>query len=1048
MNAITQWFIDNPIASKIIMLVIFLAGVMSYPLIAKQYFPSGETDLIRISVPYPGAGPEEVESQICRRIEEAVSQLADIEEIRSVAREGHGEVIIEVKSGGDTQRLLNDVKANVEAINTFPVESERPQIVELPWRFGMMRLQLTGDMDERALKELGEQIREELAALPSVSIVELQRPRNYEVGIEISEESLREFGLSFQDVANAVRGYSVNIPAGKIRDSGGDIQLQTRAQADGSIDFGDIPVVRKANGAVIRVRDVATVIDGFEDVDYYSALNGRASLELEIIDQTKPNILKTSEAVKAYVAKKSAELPDSVELSVWTDMSVGFRGRLDTLLYNGSSGLLLVFVVLLLFLRPMLALWVCSGIAVAFLGALWALSLTPVSLNVMSMFAFIMILGIIVDDAIIVGEAVYSQQQLLGDKRLGAKQGVMSVIGPVFFAVLSTIVFFIPFFFLSDRPPTAHIAVPVILALLFSLFESLLLLPSHLANHGSKGLNLFTELLRPLFAPLMPFFSALENKRTRIADSLPYFANRYYRKFLVRAVGLQYLTAMIFIFLFVFSFAVTKAGWLPFSFFPRVPTDYVRAVAKLPESSSYNQSYATMQLLEENGYKVQQAINQQYGHRWVKDLHATAYGNTARVTMLLDDDSNRPFSGAEVVRQWREEIGDIYGVTDLAIEFTIMDVSKPVSFTLLSSSETQLQGFADELVMRLRDTPGVFDVHSTLENPANEINLLLKPEAETLPVSLQDVSRQVRRAFYGEEVQRIPRQREDVKVLVRYPRQDRSYEEALRTMYISSKSPSGEAVQLPLESVVDIEYRKTYNKIDRLDGERKATVSANLQADFSAVEVIAEIRRQLDEQTHARYPDVDVLLEGEAKEAAEFFHKMKMFFVLSMLVIYGLMAVMFRSYWQPVLILTAVPFGFMGAIFGHVIVGIELSMMSMLGMLACAGVVVNDNVVLIDRINQLREQGYSPRRAVVNAGILRFRPIVLTSVTTFLGLTPILLETSFQAQFLIPMVTSLSFGVLFATFVTLIFVPVLYLIGERISTRFNRKAQQLILANS
>lgn len=1045
MQPVIRWFVDNPIATKLAMVFIVLAGLLTFPLLDKEFFPQVEIDLIKVSVSYPGAGPEEVEKQICARIEEAVQQLGGIEEIRSVAREGFGEVTIEVKPEEDTQRLLNDVKANVDAINTFPVEAERPQIVEVRWKNTMMRLQLAGDLQERELKELGEQIREEIAALPSVAIVEIHTPRKYEVGIEISETALRDYGLTFDEVAAAIRSYSLNIPGGKIRDSGGDILVQTRAQANYATDFEQIPLRRSVDGNLLRVGDVATVVDGFEDIDIHSALDGSPSLEIWVRNQTSPNILRTSDAVRAYVEQKAAMLPDNVNLSIWADASISYKGRLDTLIYNGSGGLLLVFIVLLIFLRPLLAFWVCSGIAVAFLGAVWGLAFTSVSLNIISMFSFIMILGIVVDDAIIVGESIHSQQVATGSQRLGAINGALSVLAPVTFAVLSTMIFFIPFFFIGDGPEASTMATPVMLALLFSLIEALLLLPSHLANSGGVMLTTVRNALANAFAALMPTLQRIEARRQLLADQIPRFANTYYRRFLLRAVSMRPMTLTVFGFAFLFAIATVRGGWLPFSFFPRVTSDYITASATLPEAAPFSQLMSVSNYLEDSANRLKQRVNDEYGYEIMRGVHVAAYGSTVRVTALLEDGNDRPVGSDELARQYQQEIGELPGVKDLSVGYTIFDLPKPVEFVLRSESQQQLEGFAQELVAAMVATEGVFNVGSTLDSPSNEINLRLKPEANTLAVSLQQVSRQVRRAFYGEEVQRIPRLREDVKVLVRYPREDRSYEEALREMYVARGVGSNTDQWVPLESVVDLDYQKTYKKFERLDRKRVARVSSDIQRGFSARAIIGELRTSEVQRLLEQYPAVSVDLEGEQQENEDFLRETLLFLVLSMLGIFAVMAIMFRSYWQPLLVLTAVPFGFMGAIFGHVIVGVGISMFSILGMMACAGVVVNDNVVLIDRVNQLRRAGYSARRAIVEGAIQRFRPIVLTSITTFLGLSPILFEGSVQAQFLKPMVTSLSFGVMFATFVTLIFVPILYMTGENLSYRFTGRHLKPVL---
>lgn len=1040
MNTISRWFIDNPVASKILMLVILLGGYLSFPIISKQFFPVAEINIVRVSMIYPGAGPEEVESQIVKRIEEAVQELSGIEEIRSNAREGSAEVSIEVASGQSTLRLLNDVKASVESITTFPADAESPKIVEIRFQNTFMRLILSGDLSEHELKELGESIREEVAGLPSVTNAQINGVRDYEVSIEISESSLLHYGLSFQDVADAIRAYSFNLPTGKISDVGGDIQLQARLQAEDAEDFREIPILRTPEGGIVRVGDVAVIKDTFVDLDLVSRYDGQRALQIEVINRENPQILVSASAVRAYVERKRAALPDGVNFEVWSDSSVNYQGRLDTLIKNGAGGLVLVFIVLVFFLRPILALWVCLGIVVAFSGAMWTLSMTPISLNILSMFAFIMILGIIVDDAIIVGEAVHSEQQRLKDYHLGAIKGVQSIMMPVWFAVASTIVFFVPFFFLSDSPNTSHLGGPVILALLFSLVESLMLLPSHLSTGGFlRAKKVFEDGVQKSKKGI---YDKFESFRLRVADTLPYVANNQYRRLLLRSISSPGYTLLVFFLFLGLALSLVRGGWINTTFFPRVSSDYIIATATLPESAPYSLVRGVMERLEAKGVITWESINETYDDEVVQGVYAAAYNNTANVYLRLDTDGDRPVSANDIARQWREEIGEISGLKDLDVRFTIFDIPKPISLSLRSDDSNQLIAYSEEMKRFMATVDGVYDIRSSLENPVQEINFELNSNAESLSITTFDVANQIRRAFYGEEVQQIPRKREDVKVFVRFPEQDREYEERLLNMRI--QAPDGQ--YLPLSALVDFEYRESLKTIERVDGRRIAEVSSDVQPGFSNEAIISQAMDFAEQVLAAKYPDVILKLEGEQQENREFLDKLTLYFVLSMLVIYGLMAVMFRSYLQPLLVLSAIPFGYMGGVFGHFLLGIELSMFSMLGMLACAGVVVNDNVVLIDRINTLLASGKSVRVAVVNAGIQRFRPIILTSVTTFLGLTPILLEQSVQAQFLIPMVTSLSFGVLMATTVTLLFVPCLYLFAARMgryALGANRSATEL-----
>jgi multidrug efflux pump subunit AcrB len=1017
MKSIVTWFVDNHIAALLLMILIVVGGTSTFFKLDREFFPEQVINKISVSVVYPGAGPTEVEHQICKRIEEAVHDLDGIEELRSVAQEGFGEVTIEVESEHDSQRLLNEVKSRVDAITTFPTESERVRVTELRWKSFMIGLILSGDIGEIELKELGEQLREELAELPEADIVELQRPRDYQVAIEVSEQALRRYSMRFDEVSNAIRGSSLNLPAGKIRDANGDILVQTRGQAYVASDFENIVVRSRSDGTRLLVKDVATVIDGFVEYDIDTRFNGKPYLSLNVFMVNHPNITKSSQAVHKFVDRVNPSLPPGAKLHIWRDVAVPFNGRLGTLVKNGASGLLLVFIVLLLFLRPRLAFWVCAGIAVAFLGALWLLPLTGTSLNMISLFAFILILGIVVDDAIIVGESIHAHQTMGEQGPVGSIQGTHAVLKPVFFAVISTMLFFVPFLYLSDAAEPRSMGKVVLLALLFSLIESMFILPAHLAK-------------MPPPKPPRGVFATLERLRLKIAVDLFEWLRGHYRRFLLTCMAWRGMTMALFLCSLLLTIGVLKGGWLTMSFFPRVPADFIFATATLPESAPYSQAYKIMERIEGAALDLSDKLNTD-DKRWLKDIEAMSYSNQVRVTLALDEAKDRPFSAEEITRQWRELIGDLPGVRNFELRFTIIPRSKPIEFWLLGRDSDRLRATNDKLQRELASYPGVINVRSSLEEAQAEIELKLKPEAQTLNLTLADIARQVRRAFYGVEVQRIPRLREDVKVLVRYPRQARNYEESLRDMKIRTAS----GLEVPFETVAEINYVPGYRKIERQERKRVARISAELQPGFSAADIITGLQNDWFKNMTREYPDITVMLEGEQKANNRFVTDLIQWLGMSMLAIFGLMAIMFRSYWQPILVLSAIPFGYMGSIVGHMIMGRDISMFSLMGIIACAGVVVNDNVVLLDKVNKLRAAGYSPKRAIMAATQDRFRPIMLTSLTTFIGLLPIMLETSVQAQFLIPMVISLAFGVLLATFVTLVFVPLLYLTGEGIKTK-------------
>ncbi len=1024
-KGVLHWFVHNPIAANLLMVLLVIGGITAIPSLDKQFFPEVKIEQVRITMPFPGAGPSEVEEQICIRVEEAIHDLNGIQEIRSTATEGMGTIMVEAVPDYPMQRLTNDIKTRVDAIDTFPADAERPVVTELTYRNLMAVVHLHGDLDERELKELGERLRDDLARRPWVSLVDLGTARPYEVAVEVSELDLRRYGLTFDSVVAAIRGASLNLPAGAIKSGDGDIRVQTRSQAYERADFESIVLLTANDGTEVKLGDVANIIDGFADVDIDIRFNGESALGLYVFATSSPDVLETSQVVKEWVAEKTAELPPNVHLTFWRDTSKPFKGRISTLLKNGIGGLILVALVLVLFLRPKLALWVGAGIAVAFLGTLFLLPYTGVSLNMVSLFAFLLVLGIVVDDAIIVGESIHSEQSKGHWGAEGALRGTRMVVKPVMFAVISTMVFFVPITLMPGEWATAAKSIPavVLLALAFSLVESLLILPAHLAHMG------------PEKPATHPWLKVLERYRHACADWLNNLARYRFRPMLAAALRHHFMVAGLFLVAFAFSIAMYGGGWLKTGFFPEVNSDFVFAMVDMPEGAAFETSLVVQERLLDAAQAVKEEWNAKPEFALepaISNISAKTEGNSVEVIMQSVSEG---VDTAAVARDLRERLGDVPEAKEIRLDFTIRDPGKPIYLVLSSKNVDDLRGVAPAVRQALESYPGVFDVSDSFDSPRDEIVLDLKPAAETLGISRAELARQVRQAFYGAEAQRIPRAREDVKVMVRYPESERRAIANLNDMYI--RTPSGGEV--PFEAVAEYHIEPGYQKLERLNRMRTLEVRADVRADGAApAAVVAAIIRDHLPGWEAQYPGLKMNLEGELQEEAEFKSAMLKYMALAMMVIYGLMAVAFRSYWQPALVLTAIPFGLMGAIFGHAILDWQVSIFSMMGVIACAGVVVNDNLVLIDRINQLRDQGVEPLEALLQGAEDRFRPIILTSVTTFVGLLPIMSETSVQAQFLIPMVVSLAFGVLFATGVTLLLVPSLYLVADDVGQAFNR----------
>lgn len=1036
MNKIVQWFVENPVAANLLMVLIFLGGVIGLYRFDKEAFPSEDTGIVRISAPYPGAGPKEVEEQVVIRIEEAIADLDGIKEITSVSNQGGGNVTVEAIENYDIQKLLNDVKTRVDAITTFPDDTERVQVMEQPSRNEIMNIAVYGDVDEAALKDIAQQIRDEVSLLPNITLAELNAARSDELSIEVSEETLRHYNLTFQQVVNAIRGASLNLPAGTIKASTGNIQLQTRGQAYYVEDFEQIVVRTNPDGGKLYLGDIATITDGFEESEFIALLNGQPSIYVDLFISDNPNVLKAREQVYAYLEELEHRLPPGIEVKLWQDRSNLFTDRMNLLLENAIGGLILVFVVLMLFLRPALAIWVCIGIMVSFAGCMWLAPQMGISLNMITLFGFLLVLGIVVDDAIIVGESIYARQEAGIHGRAAAASGAKMVTKPVIFAVISSIVFFGILLMVPGRQGklAGSIAIIANLCLVFSLIESLLILPAHLTH----------------MKPEKPSRFALLNKLTYIRGRFSYgmhwFADNKYVPFLKRALSNNLATISFFGMCFLASLAVFMGGWLRVGFMPVIEADNVQARVNLAEGVPFTDTMATLEKIKTATAELRQdpeIIEKNNGEpRFVENVQTWSWSNNIIFNLALTSPELRDVSTQDISSRWRELIGELPEAEEVNINFTMNNRGQAVNLrTSISSDNLEDQQRAVDAVMNaLKQYPGVIDVKSNLQSERDEIELSLKNHAELLGLSLTDIARQVRQGFYGEEVQRIPRDKEDVRVMVRYPESDRRNVDHLEDIRIRTQS----GVEVPLSAVADVRFVPSPGNIRRTDRKRTIIVTADLEEGFSAGPIVGDLFNRNLTNWQKQFPGFTLTMGGDMQEQNDFASAMLIGFVWAVLIIYSAMAIAFKSYWQPLIILTAIPFGFMGAVIGHLIMGREVSMMSFLGFIACAGVVVNDNLVLLDRINNLRKQGLEALEAVIQAGRDRFRAIILTSVTTFVGLVPILAETSMQARFLIPMVISLAFGVIFATVVTLILVPSLFLVAERAIEKLGKKASDVL----
>ena len=827
MNGWVRWFIENPIAANLLMVLLIIGGMFGISALNKQFFPDIEINSVSVSLAYPGAGPAEIEEQICVRIEEAIHNITGIKELRSTARQGVGTVLVEAENGYDTQRLTAEIKTRVDAIDTFPVDAERPVVTELAYRHMMAMVTLSGDLSERGLKELGEELRDELSTLPWVSVVELSKPRPYEVSISLSEFNLRRWGITFNQVVSAIRNASLNLPAGTIKASSGDIRLQTRGQAYDQDDFASIVLLTRRDGTQVLLGDVATVEFGFQDIDLQTRFDNRASHNLSVFVTKDPNVLRTSAVVQDWVEKKQSELPPGVELTLWQDAADPFRGRVETLLKNGIGGLILVFAVLVLFLRPLLAMWVSVGIAVAFLGTLFVLQFTPISLNMLSLFAFLLILGIVVDDAIIVGESIHARQSAGETGIEGAYAGAKGVLKPVMYAVISTMIFFVPMFFLPGDMAAAAVAIPVvvIIALTFSLIESLLILPPHLAHMSEQK------------ASRWRFIRRLEELRQRCADGMIWVAKHQYRPLLKRSLNAYPIVAALFLSALLLSLGLYGGGWLRSAFFPSVNADFIDAELILPEGGPYTDTLAVLNRLELAAEQLKEEYNSEprynVGGVAIGHIYSRAEANEISVTVETLSES---IDSKDVAARWEELIGTVPEARSYEIEYTINRLGKPIRLVLVGERIESLKAVSAEVRSLLQTYPGVYNINSTLEAPRDEVVLDLRPAAETLSVTLSDLARQVREGFYGAEAQRIPLKREDVKVMVRYPQDERLSLDDLTNLRV--RTPSG--AEVPFDTVADVRFVPGYQTIERLDRKRVLEVSADVALGTSTPRVVVD----------------------------------------------------------------------------------------------------------------------------------------------------------------------------------------------------------------
>jgi multidrug efflux pump subunit AcrB len=1022
------WFTKNHVAANLLMVSIVFIGVISLSTrIPLEVFPTVDLDVVSINANLPGSTPSEIEQGITIRIEESISDLEGIKEISSRSREGSSSVSVELLSGYDTQVLLNEIKNRVDAINTFPVDIEKPLVSKSIRRREVISLVVSGDVTENELRQVSEQVRDEIVDIDGITQVFLENVRPFEISIEVNQDVMREYSISIDEINRAINNNSIDLSAGNIKTSSGDILIRTQGQAYQKQDFESIVIRNRDDGSLLRLGDIAKVNDGFEEQAILNRFNGKTAMEIEVYSVGLQNAIDVADKVKSYIKTKSDSLPETIKLDYWRDRSQIVKNRLSTLVNNAIQGGLLVMLLLTLFLRPKVAIWIVIGIPVSFMGAIALMPFFGITINIVSLFAFILVLGIVVDDAIVTGENIYTHMQRHGDGQRAAIEGTREVATPVTFGILTTVVAFIPLALIEGARSGFFKQLPyvVIPVLLFSLIESKFVLPAHL-----KYLKPRKKINSAFSRFQMKFSSGFENLITK-----------YYKPLLAKALKNHFLTLSLFISITMLVYSMVFSGWTKFIFFPRVPSEIARASLTMPIGTPFEVTDNYVQLITEKAQLIKEKYtNNETGESLVLNIMSNSgaaggssggQSHVGRVMLQLEPPEKRKsrITSAQIVREWRNMIGVIPGAESINYRAEIGRSSDPIDIQLRGQNIEQLQQLATQVKDQLQFYPNVFDISDSLSNGKSQIEFSLKPQGQVLGISLVDIARQVRSAFFGAQVQRIQRGRDDIKVMVRYSLAERSTLNTLDNMLITAEG----GVQVPFHEVAEVINTKSPSVISRLDRRRIVNITADVNKESINMDAFNREMAVFLDQLLSPISGVSYEFGGEAKEQRESFGTLFYGLIGILFIIYGLLAIPLKSYVQPFIVMSIIPFSPAGAIIGHWIMGMNLTILSLMGMLALTGVVVNDSLVLVDYINKKRLQGVKLFDAVKQAGVARFRPVILTSLTTFVGLLPLIFEKSTQAQFLIPMAVSLGFGIMFATLVTLFLIPVLYLLIANIT---------------
>lgn len=1025
------WMTQNPVAANLLMLMLIVGGLIMAGQVRKEVFPETQADLISIAVPYPGASPADIETGIILALEEAVRGLDGVKRVTSTAAEGSGTVNVELTIEADSTKALSDVKGAVDRVTSLPKDSERPIVSQLTNRAEVISIVLYGNQDPAILRTLAERSRDQLLANPGITQVDITGAPPKEIAIEVPQERLRTYGLTLGQIAQKVSQSAFQLPGGGIKTPSGEVLVRTDERREDESGFADLPIIASDGGTEVRLGDIASVRETFADTDEQASFEGAPAVMVKVYRTGEQTPVEISDRAKVQIEKIRRWLPPGVSISIWRDQSEIYAQRMDLLLRNAMMGLVLVMISLGLFLEIRLAFWVTMGIPISFLGAILFMPTFGVSVNMISMFAFIVTLGMVVDDAIVVGENIYEQTQRGVSYVQAAIDGAKEVATPVVFSIATTCVAFSPLFFVPGFSGKLFRVIPTIVlsVLVISLVESIFILPAHLGHlkEGEPG----------------GLYGRVHRVQQRISKGLENLIKRRFAPFLDRCLEYRYAVLGVGIAVLVLTAGIFAGGRLGFRFFPKLDGDVITARADLPFGASVAQTQAVQARLVEAARETLAEIGSSDDKR---GLYAQIGGQTVRggpgpkvggvtgahktaVMMYLVPSDDRDFESSEFANLWREKVGPLVETKSLTYSANMGPSAGAALDIEISHADTAvLDQAAADVVASLESIAGVFDVENGIDTGKPQLDLTLTSQASHLGLTATDIARQVRSSFYGAEALRQQQGRNEVKVIARLPEAERRTEYTIEELLL--RTPQGGEV--PLAEVADITRGRSWPVIERADGRRIIHVTADVREGSAITPGVVrdKLTKEVLDDLPERYPGLQWGYGGENREQQDSLGSLAAGAKIAAIAIYMLLAIPFRSYVQPAIVMLAIPFGIVGAMGGHLLMGYDLSVISIMGMVALSGVVVNDSLVLLDACNRFRDAGKSPYEAIHSAACRRFRPIMLTSVTTFFGLMPMILETSVQARFLVPMAISLGFGVIFATFVILLLIPALYLIIE------------------